>query len=126
MDVYEDRKGYNNEPLGDYGLKLLALIKAKGGKLIITDLIIKELQNYYNVAEINGMMKPFEQIMEKIIGTKKQGDEAKKIADERKLPYGATLHSIIARDNDLILITRDRHFKELQDISKSYKPEELI
>src|SRR3989344_2464930 len=92
MDVYEDRKGYNNEPLGDYGLKLLALIKAKGGKLIITDLIIKELQNYYNVAEIKGMMKPFEQIMEKIIGTKKQGDKPKKIADERKFPYGDLLH----------------------------------
>ena len=126
MDVYEDRKGYNNEPLGDYGLKLLALLKAKKFKLIITDLIIKELQNYYSVAEINGMMKPFEEIIEKISGTKKQGDEAIKIANERKLPYGDALHSIIARDNNLILVTRDRHFRDLQDISKSYKPEELI
>jgi len=126
MDVYEDRRGYNNEPLGDYGLKFLALIQAKKFKLIITDLIIKELQNYYSVAEINGMMKPFEQIIVKIIGTKKQGDEAIKIANERKLPYGDVLHSILARDHKLILVTRDKHFKELQDISKSYKPEELI
>ena len=72
------------------------------------------------------MIKPFEEIIEKIIGTKTQGDEAIKIANERKLPYGDVLHSIIARDNNLILVTRDRHFKELQDISKSYKPEELI
>ena len=126
IDIYEDRKGYNNEPLGDYGLKLLAMLRIKKFKLILTDLIIKELQNYYSIPEINGMIKPFEEIIEKIIGTKTQGDEAIKIANERKLPYGDVLHSIIARDNNLILVTRDRHFKELQDISKSYKPEELI
>ena len=72
MDVYEDRKGYNNEPLGEYGLKLLALIKAKGYKLVITDLIISELEVRYIVAEINGMIKPFEKIIEKIICSKKQ------------------------------------------------------
>ena len=126
MDVYEDRKGYNNEPLGEYGLKLLALIKAKGYKLVITDLIISELEVRYIVAEINGMIKPFEKIIEKIICSKKQKLEAKKIANEKNLPYGDVLHSIIARDNDLILITRDKHFKQLKDISKHYKPEELI
>ena len=52
--------------------------------------------------------------------------EAKKIAKERNLPSGDALHSIIARDNDLILVTRDNHFKELTDISKYYKPEEII
>lgn len=36
------------------------------------------------------------------------------------------LHAIVARDNGLILITRDNHFRVLQDISKYYKPEELI
>ena len=126
MDVYEDRKGYNNEPLGEYGLKLLALIKAKEYKLIITDLLISELEVNYTIAEINGMIKPFEVIIEKIISTKKQKLEAKKIAEQRSLPYGDALHSIIARDNNLILVTRDKHFKELEDISKSYKPEELI
>jgi predicted nucleic acid-binding protein len=126
MDVYEDRKGYNNEPLGDYGLKLLALIKAKESKIVITDLLISELEVRYTIAEINGMIKPFELIIEKIISTKKQKLEAKKIAEERNLPYGDTLHSIIARDNNLILITRDKHFRELIDISKYYKPEEII
>ena len=126
IDVYEDRKGYNNEPLGEYGLKLLALIKAKENKIIISDLLIFELEVRYTIPEINGMLKPFEKITEKIKSTTKQKLEAKKIAEERKLPYGDALHSIIARDNNLILITRDKHFKELTDISKYYKPEELI
>ena len=38
MDLLEDRKGYNHQPLGDYALKLFTFIKAKKYKLIISDL----------------------------------------------------------------------------------------
>lgn len=126
MDLYEGRKGYNNEPLGDFALKLFSLIKAKNNKLIITDLLIKELEMNYSLAEINGMIRPFEKIIEKIITNKKQREEAKKIAQERKIPPGDVLHAVIARDNNLILITRDKHFRQLKDISLHHKPEDLI
>lgn len=126
MDLYENRKGFNNEPLGDFALKLFALIKADKKRLVISDILIKELESNYSIEQINGMIKPFEDIIERIFVMKKQKDEAKIIAKERNLPPGDVLHSILARDNDLILITRDKHFNELIDISKSYKPEEII
>ena len=126
VDLYEDRKGYNNEPLGDYAFKLLVKIKANEKVIVLTDFLIKELETLYSVAEINGMFKPFEKITEKIIATEKQREEAKKISKERGVPAGDALHAIVARDNDLILVTRDRHFRKLEDISKHYKPEELI
>lgn len=126
MDIYEDRKGYNQEPLGDYALKLFSLIKTKKNKLIITDLLIKELEMNYSMEEINGMIKPFEDLIEKVIATRKQRDEAEKIAEERNIPKGDALHAIIARDNNVILVTRDRHFRKLEDISKHYKPEDII
>lgn len=126
IDLYEDRKGYNEEPLGDFAWKLLGFIKAKKSKLIITDILIRELEMNYSVEEINGMMKPFGDIIEKIIVTKQQRDEAKKIAEERNVPPGDALHAIMARDHNLILVTRDNHFRKLQDICKSYKPEEII
>ena len=88
--------------------------------------MISELEVRYTIAEINGMIKPFEQLIEKIISTKNQKLEAKKIGLERNLPTGDALHSIIARDSNLILVTRDKHFKELTDISKYYKPENII
>lgn len=97
MDLYEDRKGYHNEQLGDYAWKLFALIKAKKGKLIITDLLIDELQVRYSIEEINGMMKPFENIIEKIIATKTQREESKRISELRNLPKGDVLHTILAR-----------------------------
>ena len=66
VDLYEDRKGYNNEPLGDYALNLLIRIKAKENAIVLTDFLIKELETIYSVAEINGMFKPFEKIREKV------------------------------------------------------------
>ena len=126
VDLYEDRKGYNNEPLGDYAFKLLVKIKANEKVIVLTDFLIKELETLYSVTEINGMFNPFEKIIKKIIATEKQREEAKKISKERGVPAGDALHAIVARDNDLILVTRDRHFRKLEDISKHYKPEELI
>ena len=67
-----------------------------------------------------------ERIIQKIITTKEQRAEARRIAEERKLPPGDVLHAIIARDNNLILVTRDNDFKQLADISSHYKPEHLI
>ena len=126
MDLYEDRKGFSGEPLCDYALKLFMLIKAKKLTLVISDLLIKELEMNYSIAEINGMMKPLESLTEKIFVMTKQRDEAKKIALERNLPLGDVLHAILARDHNLILVTRDNHFRQLKDISDYHKPEELI
>ena len=127
VDLYDDRKGFNNEPLGDYALKFLAKLKLEEKPVILTDFLMKELEmNNYSLEQINGMFKPFEKQTEKIIATKEQRAEAKKIALERNVPPGDALHAIIARDNQLILVTRDKHFKQLEDISKHHKPEELI
>jgi len=126
IDLYEDRKGYNNEPLGDFAWKLFASIKASKGNIIISDFLLRELEANYSTEEINGMMRHFEDIIERVFLSKNQKDEAKIIALKRNLPPGDVIHAIIARDNKFILITRDKHFKELADISRSYKPEEII
>src|SRR3989338_3385374 len=104
MDLLEDRKGYNDEPLGDYALKLFAMIKAKKHQLVVSDLLIRELESNYSVEEINGMILPFQKIMRKIFVTKEQRNEARKIAEERNLPPGDVLHAIVARDYNFTMI----------------------
>ena len=126
VDLYENRKGYHDEPLGDFAFKLFCMIKAKEDQIVITDLTIRELEINYSMPEIKGMMKPFENILEKLVVSREQRDEAKKIASERNLPKGDVLHAILARDNNYILISRDKHFKQLIDISAHNKPEEII
>lgn len=126
VDFYDDRKGFKNEPLGDYALKLLIQLKTKKSIIAITDMLVRELELNYSIAEINGIFKLFEKTSEKIISTENQRKEAEKIAIERNVPKGDALHAIMARDSSLILVSRDKHFRELTDISKSFKPEELI
>ncbi|MCK5283923.1 MAG: hypothetical protein KAK00_11085, partial [Nanoarchaeota archaeon] len=91
VDLYEDRKGYQNEPLGDFAFKLFSIIKSRQNKIVITDLTIRELEMNYSIEEINGMMKLFESMLDKIIASKEQRDEAKRIAEERDLPKGDVL-----------------------------------
>jgi predicted nucleic acid-binding protein len=59
--------------------------------------------------------------------TKEEVDEIKVIMNKTTNSHNADiLHAIIARDNEAILITRDRHFEELTWIVSVQKPEEVI
>ena len=124
IDLYEDRKGYNNEPLGEYALKFFYKVMSNKDIVIITELLIKELSTFYSISEIDSMIKPFKK--ETIRISKSQIMESNEIARQRNIPSGDALYTIIARDNNLMFITRDRHFKRLRDISEHYKPEDII
>lgn len=62
IDFYEDRIGYKDEPLGEYAFKLLAKIKAKESRIVISDFLVRELETQYTIEQINGIFKPFEKI----------------------------------------------------------------
>ncbi len=126
IDLYEDRKGYNGEPLGEYAWKLLRNILASQETIIVSDLLLIELETRLTLEQINGMFIPFQAAIEKVFTTEPQSAEAEHISEERNVPRGDALHAIHARDHQLILITRDRHFKRLSDIAQSYRPEEFI
>ncbi|MBT3465132.1 PIN domain-containing protein [archaeon] len=126
IDLREDRKGFNSEPLGDYALKLFIKIMVEKNIIVISDHIQRELESNYGIPEIRGFFLPFKNFLEKIYVKDEQREEAKIIGKQKKVPKGDTLHAIIARDYNLTLITRDKHFKELDVISKHYKPENII
>ncbi len=126
MDIYEDRKGYQGEPLGKFAAKFLLDLLKEGARLVISDVLVYELEVYYSSEEINAMFVPFSSVTEKIRTAKEQYIESKEIAKVRDLPQGDVLHAIIARDHNLILVGRDNHFMRLKDICKCVKPEELF
>ena len=126
VDFYEDRKGYQGEPLGYFAHSPIARIITTQFKIIITELLIEELQRIYSPEQIESMLKPFENILERIPISNEQYEETKLIAKNRKAPKGDALYAVIARDNRLTLITRDKHFKKLKDIAPHYKPGYII
>ncbi|MBU2639074.1 MAG: type II toxin-antitoxin system VapC family toxin [Nanoarchaeota archaeon] len=126
MDLYEDRKGFNNEPLGDYAWDLVSYIKTIGGKIIVSVFLLKELERYYPLDEIRGMTFLFEGLMIKAEVSDAQIKEAKSLSKERNVPFGDAIHAVVARDNNAIIVSRDRHFMLLADICNVIPPEKII
>ncbi len=52
--------------------------------------------------------------------------ESRQLCWMRKIPLKDALHAILARDNEAMLISRDRHFEKIKDISITYLPEDFI
>ena len=125
IDYYNNRRD-RFRPLGDWAHRLLALIETKGDVLIVSDFLIAELESHLSKREVKDILSTYKGIIRKIEFTDKQFKEAKELANKRRVPLGDVLHSIIARDNDAILVTRDHHFEGLNDISVPHKPEDVI
>lgn len=125
MDYYEDRKDRSRN-LRDIAFKLLCKILASHSKILISRFTLMELETFYSLDEIRGIVFPFEKLIEKVEMSEEQIVFAEKVAKERKIPKGDAVHAILARDNNVILISRDKHFHLLKDITVAMKPEEII
>ena len=89
---------------------------------------IKELEDFgYSIDEINSIFHVVKPNNIRFVNTsKEQKDEAKQLAYQKKIPKADALHAILARDNDAIMVSRDSHFKKLNNIVETKKPEEII
>ena len=47
-------------------------------------------------------------------------------AIKKAIPKRDALHALIAKDNNAILVTYDKHFQKLSEIIKPKKPDEII
>ncbi|MBI2452350.1 PIN domain-containing protein [Candidatus Pacearchaeota archaeon] len=120
LDFYEKR-GKN----GELTKELINKIIKDEDVVAYSDIVVKELKNIgYSGNEINEMLSVTR--VEMIHIKKEQLEEAKKLASERKIPKGDVLHAISARDSESYLITRDKHFKKLNDITKQHLPEDFL
>lgn len=125
MDYYEDRTDPSKD-IGEFAFKLLCKILASKSKIVVSTFLLRELESAYSLDKIRGLTIHFEKVMIKVDVSDKQMDEARKIAEERRIPKGDVIHAILARENNAILVTRDKHFELLKDICEVMKPEEII
>lgn len=125
MDYYEDRKDPYKD-IGEFAFKLLCRLLASKSKIVVSTFLLNELETAYSLDKIRGLTLPFKRLMERVDVSGKQREEAKKIAQEKGIPKGDVIHAILARDNNAILVSRDKHFQLLKDICKVVKPEEII
>jgi len=122
IDFYEKR---NNN--GELALKFILKIIEEDLKIAYSDLNIKEFKNLgYAKNEIDSIFriaKPKNLIHIHIFP--ENLEEARKLARQRNVPNKDVLHAILARDNNLQLISRDHHFEKLKDITEVKLPEDF-
>lgn len=123
LDFYEKRNKN-----GEKALQLIMKIIKEDFIIAYSDLTIKELKHLgYSQNQINeifSIIKP--KNIKRIHVYKEQREESSRLVKIKKVPKRDILHAILSRDNNLQLISRDRHFEKLKDISKSKLPEEFI
>lgn len=109
---------------GKYAFELFRAILTNNNQIIITNILINELQVRYTKDEINSMFTLFNTKF--IKETVEELEEAKSLSIERNLPKGDVLHAIIARNHGLIFVSRDKHFLEMRDIITYHLPGHII
>ena len=126
-DYYENRSD-RFRPLGDWALSLINKIIEDGDFILYSDFVIEELKVKYSEEEINNILEIVSKrnLLLKVEISQSQGKEAALICRQRKVAFGDVLHSILSRDNNAIMVTRDKHFLELLDIANIKKSEDLI
>lgn len=127
-DFYENRFSKFGKPLGQYATDLFIKILKNKDKIIFSEALIWELKKDYKEKEIYDMLNLLflNKILVKIGITKEEYSEAKKLAQERNLPFVDCLNAVHARNHKAILVSQDEHYlKSLSDISKTVKPEQV-
>ena len=121
---FHEKRGNN----GELALKLIIKIVDENLKIAYSDLNVKEFKNLsYTQDEINSILRVAKPNNIKHVHIfKEQLEEANKLARQRNVPKKDALHAILARDNNLQLISRDNHFEKLRDVSVAKKPEDFI
>ncbi len=126
LDLLENRNE-SKKPKGDWALELLSKIVEDDDRIVYSDNNHYELQSLgYSGSYIEEMLDRFNPLLIHVESTERQVRKAKDLSLKRSIPKRDALHALIARDSGCILVTLDRHFKKLADITISKSPKELI
>jgi predicted nucleic acid-binding protein len=127
-DFYEDRFSKSGKPFGKYATSLFVKILKNDDRIIFSEALIWELRKDYKEREIYDMLNLLfvNKVLVKIDIAKEEYSEAKRLAQERNLPFVDCLNAVHARNHNAILVSQDDHYlKGLSDISKVVKPEQV-
>ncbi len=126
-DYFENRSD-RFRPLGDWALALINNILERKDVIVISGLLMRELGKIYCSSAIQNILGIASEqgLLIQVNHSPEQLHEAIGLSRERRMDFEDVLHSIIARDTDSILVTRDKHFEKLRDLVDIRKPEELL
>ena len=124
LDYFENRSD-GLSPLGEFAFQFLKNCITFNCKIYYSNFILFELKN--KLSE-NDFFKNVDFIKENLVfieSTKDDWNKAQNLNENITLHSADALHLILAKNNDCILITRDKHF-DFVDLIEIKKPEEVV
>jgi len=127
-DFYEDRFSKSGRHLGKEATDLFMRIIKKKDNILYSESLIWEMKKDYDEQEINDMLNFLflTKILKRVKIKEDEYKEAKKLSQEKNIPFIDCLNAIHARNHNAVMISQDRHFIiDLKDITKTKKPSEI-
>jgi len=126
---YFDGRVDNLRPLGEFAFNLLKRALGCEFRIIISSLVLDELEYNTYKENILSLIKDFEDKDKLLVMEVNEEDikNSNRVKKERRTSYNDTLHAILAnRIKADFLVTRNlKDFEELQDLIKVVLPENL-
>ncbi|MBN1377579.1 PIN domain-containing protein [Candidatus Woesearchaeota archaeon] len=126
-DLHENRED-KFRPLGEWAFEFFRKIRKNKDVVLYSRLVTKELLKEFNKKTINEIFSIVKEegLLEEVKINEKQSKEALKLKNKLIVPFEDALHAVLAKENKAVLVTRDKHFIQFQNILEIKKPEELI
>jgi predicted nucleic acid-binding protein len=80
-------------------------------EIIVLELVMAELERHkstLNLVELKNVKC--------VHSSEEQRKRARDISKKQDVPFGDALHAIIAKENNGVILTRDKHFLKLRDV----------
>jgi predicted nucleic acid-binding protein len=123
-DYIEDRSD-GIRPLGEFAAQFFGKCVSTKSKIIFSKVVLFELKCISENILEEGFFQ-FKEILLEAKISQPQIREAKRVSRKKEVQFNDAIHSILARDNNAVVITRDAHFELLLDIADAKKPEEIV
>jgi len=126
IDYFENRSD-RFRPLDEWAFSLIKNIIENNDVIIYSNLVKEELAELYSEEQIRNIFSIVPKLLLIKVAIKESHiKEAITLSKRLKIPAKDATHAILARDNNAIMVTRDKHFYELKNEVFIVKPEDLI
>ena len=124
-DYFEDRKD-NVRPLGLFAFRFLKKCTEKGFKILFSHFVVEELLTYYSKERVKLVFENFKEHLVEVRETDDMRREALVLKEKFSIPLVDAAHALLAKANNAVIVSRDKHFRELEHIVEVRLPEEII
>ena len=123
IDFLEGRED-KFRPLGEWAFMLIRKIIGEESIIILSNILRDEMNAYAIEDKIREIVPA--RLLVRINESLGQVREAAAYSKRTGMPKKDALHAVLARDNNAVLVTRDKHFHMIYSQIEAKKPEELI